>query len=335
MFYNEISKRKRGNVMFISYNLLEFGEKLKELRKSLGFSQVEIQKLAGVSSDALRRIEKGEVIPRYETLELLSSIYKEDLLELLKNARSNKLLTEYHDELDDIITCYDDKKMKKLEEDIRLGFTGKNESSIVNPNEVIQFLLLIRGASLYHSRFSSDHRDARNTLQDALKLTIPQFKLDDYKNYKYSYIELRILLLLSILIAEDQQVKISTQILYFILDRLKASTTSKYQDFLIIKIYTNISYNFHLEDNHRRVIRASNEGIEYCISHELTHALNSLYYRKGIAEFMLHHKSYKTSLFTSFFILKITGNEELLDIYLEVTKEQYGIELPTEFLKSK
>lgn len=321
--------------MFISYNLLEFGEKLKELRKSLGFSQVEIQKLAGVSSDALRRIEKGEVIPRYETLELLSSIYKEDLLELLKNARSNKLLTEYHDELDDIITCYDDKKMKKLEEDIRLGFTGKNESSIVNPNEVIQFLLLIRGASLYHSRFSSDHRDARNTLQDALKLTIPQFKLEDYKNYKYSYIELRILLLLSILIAEDQQVKISTQILYFILDRLKASTTSKYQDFLIIKIYTNISYNFHLEDNHRRVIRASNEGIEYCISHELTHALNSLYYRKGIAEFMLHHKSYKTSLFNSFFILKMTGNEELLDIYLEVTKEQYGIELPTEFLKSK
>ncbi|MBO1265318.1 helix-turn-helix transcriptional regulator [Proteiniclasticum sp. SCR006] len=321
--------------MFISYNLLEFGEKLKELRKSLGYSQVEIQKLAGVSSDGLRRIEKGEVIPRYETLELLSSIYKEDLLELLKNARSNKLLTEYHDELDDIITCYDDQKMKKLEEDIRLGFTGKNESSIVNPNEVIQFLLLIRGASLYHSRFASDHKDARNILQDALKLTIPAFRLEDYKEYKYSYIELRILLLLSILIAEDQEVALSTKILYFILDRLKTSTTSKYQDFLIIKIYTNISYNYHLEDNHKRVIKVANEGIAYCLSRELTHALNSLYYRKGIAEYKLRHKTYKSSLFSAFFILKMTGKEELLDIYLDVTEEQYGIEFPTEFLKSK
>lgn len=321
--------------MFISYNLLEFGEKLKDLRKSLGFSQVEIQKLAGVSSDALRRIEKGEVMPRYETLELLSSIYKEDLLELLKNARSNKLLTEYHDALDDIITCYDDQKMKKLEEDIRLGFTGKNESSIVNPNEVIQFLLLIRGASLYNSRFSSDHKDARNILQDALKLTIPTFRLAEYREHKYSYIELRILLLLSILMAEDHEVSLSTKILYFILDRLKASPASRYQDFLIIKIYANISYNHHLEDNHKRVIKTANEGIAYCISHELTHALSLLYYRKGIAEFMLRHKSYRTSLFSSFFILKMTGNEDLLDIYLGVTKEQYGIEIPTEFLKSK
>ncbi len=321
--------------MFISYNLIEFGEKLKELRKTLGFSQVEIQKLAGVSSDALRRIEKGEVIPRYETLELLSSIYKEDLLELLKGTRSNKLLTEYHDELDDIITCYDDQKMKKLESNIRLSFTGKNESSIVNPNEVIQFLLLIRGASLYHSRFGSDRKDARNTLQDALKLTIPKFKLDDFKTYKYSYIELRILLLLSILIAEDQEVSVSTKILYFILDRLQSSAPSKYQAFLIIKIYTNIAYNYHLEDNHRRVISSSNEGIEYCLSRELTHGLNSLYYRKGIAEFMLRHKTYKESLFSSFFMLKMTGNEKLLDIYIEVTKEQYGIEIPSEFLKSK
>lgn len=321
--------------MFISYNLIEFGEKLKELRRALGLSQVDIQNLAGVSSDALRRIEKGEVIPRYETLELLSSIYKEDLLELLKNARVNRLLTEYHDELDEIITIYDDQKMKQLEEDIRKSFTGVNESKIVNPNEVSQFLLLIRGSSLYHSRFKSDHKDARTTLTDALKLTIPNFRLMDFKTYKYSYIELRILLLLSILIAEDEEVPLSTKILYFILDRLSGSAASKYHHFLIIKIYTNLCYNFHLEDNHRRVIKVANEGIAYCLSHETNHGLNSLYYRKGIAEYKMRHKTYKSTLFSAFFILKITGKQDLLDIYLEVTREQYGIEIPEEFLKSK
>ena len=321
--------------MFISYNLLEFGEKLKEIRKNLGLSQLDIQSLAGVSSDALRRIEKGEVIPRYETLELLSSIYKEDLLELLKSSRVNKLLTEYHDELDDIITCYDDQKIKKLEEDIRESFSGANQNSIINPNEVVQFLLLIRGTTLYNSRFSSDHKDARNILLDALKLTLPKFQLEKFKNYKYNYIELRILLLISILIAEDNEIAISTSILYFILDRLKSNATSKYQDLLLIKIYTNISYNYHLEDNHRKVIKVSDEGIQYCLEHETMHGLNSLYYRKGIAEFKLRHRSFKTSLFSSFFILKMTGREDLLDIYVEVTKEQYGIDIPLDYLKSK
>ena len=35
--------------MFISYNLKEFGENLRNLRKDLGFSQLEIQRKAGVT----------------------------------------------------------------------------------------------------------------------------------------------------------------------------------------------------------------------------------------------------------------------------------------------
>ncbi len=49
----------------------------------------------------------------------------------------------------------------------------------------------------------------------------------------------------------------------------------------------------------------------------------------------MRHKTHKSSLFSAFFILKITEKQDLLDIYLEVTKEQYGIEIPEEFLKSK
>lgn len=321
--------------MFISYNLLEFGEKLKEIRKNLGLSQLDIQNLAGVSSDALRRIEKGEVIPRYETLELLSSIYKEDLLELLKSSRVNKLLTEYHDELDDIITCYDDKKIKQLEEDIRNSFSGPNQTTIINPNEVVQFLLLIRGATLYNSRFSSDHNDARNILLDALRLTIPSFNLSRFKEFKYNYIELRILLLLSILIAEDKEVELSNKILLFIRERLLQGTPSKYTDYLVIKIYTNLAYNYHLEDNHRNVIKVTTQGIAYCVEHETMHGLNLLYYRKGIAEFLTRKRTYMETLLSSFFILKVTNRNDLMDIYLEVTEQKYGIQIPLDYLKSK
>ena len=319
--------------MFISYNLVQFGEKLKNARKELGLSQIDIQNSAGVSVDALRRIEKGEVIPRYETLELLSALYKQDLLELLKSSRNNKLLTEYFDELDGLITSYDDKKMKTLEDDIRKSFTNDNRSSIVNPNEVIQVLLYIRGANLYYSRISSDHIDAKNILLDALRLTIPEFKISEFRTYNYSYIELRILLFLSILIAQNDEIELSNEILYFILNRLQNSSTSKYLSYLNIKIYTNLSYNYHLLDNHSKVIEISDEAISYCLHQETTHGLFLLYYRKGIAEYQLKRESYIQTLHSSFFLLKVTNNQNLLDIYLEVTKQSYNIDIDISIFK--
>ena len=313
--------------MFISYNLIQFGESLKNTRKELGLSQIDIQNSAGVSVDALRRIEKGEVIPRYETLELLSALYKQDLLELLKSSRNNKLLTEYFDELDSLMTTYDDKKMKRLEDDIRNSFSNEDRSSIVNPNEVIQFLLLIRGTNLYYSRISNDQVDSKNILLDAIKLTIPGFNITEFRTYNYSYIELRILLFLSILTAQNDAIELSNDILYFILDRLRNSSTSKYLSYLIIRIYTNLAYNYHLQDNHLKVIEISDEGISYCLHQETTHRLFLLFYRKGIAEFLLKRETYKATLQSSFFLLKITNNQNLLDVYLEVTKQKYSINI--------
>ena len=91
-------------MMFVTYNLEYFGKELKKIRTRLGFSQAYVQEIVGVSIDTIRKIESGRVVPRYDTLELLSVAYKEDLLDLLKNSRSNKFLMEYHDELDYIIT---------------------------------------------------------------------------------------------------------------------------------------------------------------------------------------------------------------------------------------
>lgn len=313
--------------MFISYNLVEFGENLKKLRKSLGLSQIEIQRKTGVSVDTLRRIEKGDVIPRYETMELLSSIYKEDLLILLKNARKDKLLSEYHEQLDELITFYDEAKMATLEHEIQTFFSKDFQNSVVNPDEAHQLLELIQGTSLYHSRFKEDQAEAKKILLNSLKRTWPDFTLKRYKTYKYSYIELRILLLLSILIAEKNSVALSTEILFFIYDRLKNNSPSPYHHQLIIKIYTNLCYNYHLEDNQDQVIQMANQGIAFCLSYETTHGLNSLYYRKAIAQYQLGLPDYTSSLYKAFFMLKLTGNEELLKVYQDVTRDQYGIEL--------
>lgn len=72
--------------------MYRFGQVLKEIRESFNYTQQEVTLLLGsngdipgLSTETLRRIENGMVIPKFETLELLSSVYKQDLNALFLN----------------------------------------------------------------------------------------------------------------------------------------------------------------------------------------------------------------------------------------------------------
>ncbi|ABY92652.1 hypothetical protein JCM16816_10870 [Thermoanaerobacter brockii subsp. lactiethylicus] len=59
------------------YSDLEaFGEELKNIRKSLGLSQSDVTEQVFISRDTLRKFENGKVIPKQETLDLLSHLYE-------------------------------------------------------------------------------------------------------------------------------------------------------------------------------------------------------------------------------------------------------------------
>lgn len=67
------------------YNLEAFGNRLKEIRKSLKISQNYISCITGIDEKTIRRIENGKVLPKLDTLDILSPYYKEDLVSLLLN----------------------------------------------------------------------------------------------------------------------------------------------------------------------------------------------------------------------------------------------------------
>ena len=221
--------------MFVTYNLEHFGKELKKIRTSLGFSQAYVQEIVGVSIDTIRKIESGRVVPRYDTLELLSVAYKEDLLDLLKNSRSNKFLMEYHDELDYIITYYERGAAASLKEKLQENFSQDAGLSMVNPKEFDQFLIFVEVIDQFHIG-ASNSRSLRDELVDALRLTIPNYRLRGFRRYKYTYIEFRILLLISLLIAKEGNFAFSNEILYYILEEIsdKSITPSTY--YLIINV---------------------------------------------------------------------------------------------------
>lgn len=60
--------------MFESDKIIEFGTHLKNLRLSLGFTQKDVQRLSGLNINSLRKIENGDVLPRYDTIFYLSLV---------------------------------------------------------------------------------------------------------------------------------------------------------------------------------------------------------------------------------------------------------------------
>jgi hypothetical protein len=53
-----------------------------------------------------------------------------------------------------------------------------------------------------------------------------------------------------------------------------------------------------------------------------------LYYRKGIAQFNLEDENYLDSITTAFYILKAIRIPKLLEQYVKITEDKYGILIP-------
>ncbi len=62
------------------------------------------------------------------------------------------------------------------------------------------------------------------------------------------------------------------------------------------KICYNLAYTYHRLDMHEKALKYSNLGIKYCIRNRNYNGLNLLYYRKGIAEYLIGCDKYKDSL---------------------------------------
>ncbi|HSN66455.1 MAG TPA: helix-turn-helix transcriptional regulator, partial [Fusibacter sp.] len=86
--------------MLSSYDLSKFSSRLKSIRKTLGYAQLEVSESTGINSDTLRRLENGLSIPRFDTLEVLSQFYKVNLILLLDSYKISSQLSYYYDLID-------------------------------------------------------------------------------------------------------------------------------------------------------------------------------------------------------------------------------------------
>ncbi len=311
--------------MFSSYNLEPFGLELKRLRLLNGLTQADVQGLSGMNPDTLRRIENGYTIPKYETLEILSDLYKADLLDLLRSYRSNEKLYNYYDRVDSLICDYDINILQDLSKDFD-DFIEDDKGNLITPSTYDQFRLMIKGISQHFSLVQEDRLDSLDTFVKAIKLSIQDFELSNYMEFNYNIIEKRMIILIALGLAEHEKFELSNDLLNMVLDNMDLTSKVEYNvALLVIKVYFQLSYNSHSLSNAKLAIDYADKGIDYSVKNNLMFGLYVLYYRKAVAEFILENDNHIDSFNKSITLLEIQNKPELAKLYKNVTKETYGI----------
>ncbi|WP_350342991.1 transcriptional regulator [Proteinivorax tanatarense] len=296
----------------MQYKLNYFGQYLRDLREKLRLSQSDVCDLSGVSEKTLRRIEAGKVLPKFETLEILSSIYKKDL---------NLLLLEYRDEAYPLFLDAQNKLEKRL-----------NENDIANLNKILkeleylskimqsdyyvlltrQLILLTEAVVLY--KLDKKFNEAYYRLLNAIKLTTSDFNLDNYTDFAYSSMEVRILMNIAFVLNKLGDKEKYIEIMEFIFDYIE------YSDSIYPKICHNLGVAYKRAEKYKKAVKFAELGIEYCKENQQFNGLPILYYGKGVAEFSLQDDEYIRSIKKAIYLCEACGNKKLKSFILSKCK---------------
>lgn len=307
--------------MLSSYDLTKFADRLRSIRKSLGFSQSEVSENTGINSDTLRRLENGLSLPRFDTLEVLSQFYKVNLMIILDSYKISTELSYFYDLIDYHMVNDDADSIQKTIVSFE-AYCNSKVHQLVDIRDIEQLKLFFRGMEISYKGTDKAYKDAINLLIQALSVNIPVFKLENYQSYKYNFLELRILFTLASIEGLLRKCQLSNEIIHFTFNFLDNSKYAKYYEkLLIVKSYSIIAYNYHRMDNHTLALNYSEKGISFCIDHSIMTYLPLLLSRKGIAMYYLGIPEFDKYFKQSIALLKIQNKDSLADNYEVILKK--------------
>jgi len=303
----------------MDFNLISFGETLRKIRSELNLTLDDVSELSGVNSETIRRIELGKVIPKFETLEFLSPIYKHDL---------NAIFLKYR--VDDYYYFY------KIKNRLERKFDGDEFDTLyieleeLNTcikyikssfyKELIEQLILLTHAIILYKK-NNDNEKSLNKLIEAIKITTSNFSLENYNLFIYSSMEIRILMNIAFVLNRLKHKDKYKEIMEFCISSVDPN------DEIYPKLCHNLAGVYRRNGNFENALKFSNIGIDACQKTENFNGLSILYYGKGIAEYKLNKIGYKKSLEISIILCEAFGQEELKDKIISNCKEFFGINL--------
>lgn len=304
--------------MFYTIRTDKFAEQLRAIRIRRKMSQVLVSEKTGINEDTLRRLEKGDHIPRFETLCILSKYYKEDLHALLQRCMQSEKIWFLYQELDQLITKDNAEQVLQLIHSFRKDIAVFSEG-LIDVLDLEQIRLFLDGME---ASYAGNEQISITHYMDALKVFNPELTLEHWKDFPYSGFELRILFSLASELGFIRNVELSNEILLFLLSRLDAEVHANYfQKLLITKIYASLAYNFHRLSDDVNAVKYAELGISYCIENQLTSYLPLMLLRKGVGLVHLEKPEGIVCLDQAIQLLSILGNHALMQKYIEIKRK--------------
>lgn len=302
----------------MTYNLELFGKKMMQIRLDLCLTQNDICELASIDQVTIRRMEKGKVVPRLSTLEVLSPIFKQDLTTLLLKYR-----------LDDFSTFCEIKNILETKLDNgefhTLHIELKSLNNLLSSTKNLYYKMLISQLVLFTKaiiQYNYNYNDKSLTLlTEAIKITTPHFYLKTYNSFVYSSIEIRILMNIGFVLNRLNNKEKYLEIMGFCINSVESNEE------IYHKLCHNLAGAYTRIKDFTNALKYSDLGIKSCQENRNSNGLSLLYYGKGIAEYKLDKEDYMESLKTSIYLCKAFGQDKLKNTIINNCKEVYGINL--------
>lgn len=299
-----------------------FGLYIRELREKFEITQAYVAKSVRISEKSYRRIETDKAVPRIETLEEMSVLFKEDLV-LAFIKRNSQGMEMFEKVKFDIEKKIKQSNYEDLKKDIpRL----KNLINYINSSYYIllyrQYILLIEGITVY--REGNNYQKSTELFTEGILISNENFSINHYKEFSYSLIELRLLMNIAFSFNRlgDQEKYI--EIFSFIMGEVDNNDP----------IYSTIAYNlgtaYKRSEKYVDAIGIMKKGIDYC-KYSLDYSmLPILYYGMGVSEYHLNRESYQNSFKKALSLTSLLGMEHLNASMKEKCREHFQFDLADE-----
>lgn len=311
----------------MNYDLKGFGEKLVSIRESMKLSQRDVKNLIGVNEDTLRKAENGYVVPRIDTMDKLSIVYKCDIYLLFSSYRltfDNYVTTRIKEHAKDFKN-YDYEKLRLEAESFREAFKDNkyyNDEIILKKKE--QYYVYLMSLHNINNSFEDISRKDLSKLFEVLDFGINDFYKSPEDIY-FDKLEMLILLLISIIYRYINEFDNSKVIIERIEKVLEDSHKNDpdYMYYLVLVIYNKMT--LHNRNNDIESIMKLFEKFMIVFDDNINNQnFLTLLMRVGLGGLQLDQPGSKELVISSINLLDQYVNHNLAEKYRNIVKKNYA-----------
>lgn len=248
------------------------GNEIKNIRKNKGLTQEELAFSTTLSVDTIRRLESGNVDVK---LSSIVAVFEELGLEfdiIFNQSQGSVFATvnEYITQINFYMSEYEYEKSISVLEELK-----QVETNTFTPSYLKKYNQYIKFYQTIIENPKADSIEFINGLNEAINITLKDFKIENFKKFNYSNFEFRILSSMVPYYEQTDNKYLSYEILNFILDNISINN----------KIFPKISYNisraYTYDKNFEEALYWNDKSIESCIINNDLSMLIHAYYQKG------------------------------------------------------